>query len=98
MCARGEKVKWNAENKKESLGETEKSSADIQAAIKKDGWNEYVIVAKGNKLTHSINGNITAEVTDESPKALKKGILALQIHVGPPMTVQFKDIMLMELK
>ncbi len=98
MCARGEKVKWNAENKKEALGKTDKTSAEIQAAIKKDGWNEYVIVAKGNKLTHSINGNITAEVTDESPKALTKGILALQIHVGPPMTVQFKDIMLKELK
>lgn len=98
MCARGEKVKWNADNKKESLGKTEKTSAEIQASIKKDGWNEYVIVAKGNKLTHSINGNTTAEIVDESPKALKKGILALQIHVGPPMTVQFKDIMLKELK
>lgn len=98
MCARGERVKWNSDNKRESLGKTEKSSAEIQAAIRKDGWNEYVILARGNKLTHSINGNTTAEIIDESPKALKKGILALQIHVGPPMTVQFKEIMLKELE
>lgn len=98
MCARGERVKWNSDNKRESLGKTEKSSAEIQAAIRNDGWNEYVILARGNKLTHSINGNITAEIIDESPKALKKGILALQIHVGPPMTVQFKEIMLKELE
>lgn len=98
MCARGDMVKWNADNKKESLGKTPKSSAEIQASIKKDDWNEYVIVAKGAHLVHSINGNVTADILDESPKALKSGILALQIHVGPPMTVQFKDIRIKNFK
>ena len=98
MCARGERGKWNADNKKEVLGKTEKSSAEIQESIKKNDWNEYVIVANGSKLTHSINGNVTAAIDDESPKALKSGILALQIHVGPPMVVQFKDIKIKNLK
>jgi hypothetical protein len=44
-----------------------------------------------------INGNVTAEILDESPKALKSGVLALQIHVGPVMTVQFKEITLKKL-
>ncbi|MEY4392793.1 MAG: hypothetical protein RL595_42, partial [Planctomycetota bacterium] len=46
---------------------------------------------------HMINGNITADVVDESPKAVKSGVLALQIHVGPVMTVQFKDLNLKKL-
>jgi len=97
MCNRGEKVKWNADNKKEVVGKTEKSSAELQAAIKKDDWNDLVIIANGNKLVHMINGNVTAEILDESPKALKSGVLALQIHAGYVMTVQFKELTLKKL-
>lgn len=68
-------------------------SEDIQAAIKHEDWNDYVIIAKGNHLQHFINGKQTVDVTDEQDaKAAKSGILALQIHVGPPMVVQFKDV------
>ncbi|MEC7598941.1 MAG: family 16 glycoside hydrolase, partial [Planctomycetota bacterium] len=69
------------------------------ASIKKEDWNEYVIMAKGNHLTQKINGHTTVDVTDEqSDKATKNGVLAFQLHVGPPMIVQFKDILLKELK
>ncbi len=74
------------------------SSDEIQAAIKYEDWNEYRIVAKGNHLQHFINGKQTIDVTDEDPKAAKRGVLALQIHQGPPMVVQFKDLVLKELE
>jgi hypothetical protein len=78
-----------------SVGDTN----EIQAAIKHEDWNEYKVVAKGNHLKHYINGKKTVDVTDEdSAHAAKDGILALQIHVGPPMVVQFKDIVLKDLK
>jgi hypothetical protein len=68
-------------------------SEEIQAAIKHEDWNDYVIIANGNHLQHFINGKQTVDVTDEQEtKAAKSGVLALQIHVGPPMVVQFKDI------
>jgi uncharacterized protein (TIGR03067 family) len=68
-------------------------SADIQAQIKPNDWNEYVIVAKGNHLQHFINGRQTIDVVDEqSSKVAKSGILALQLHAGQPMTVQFKNL------
>lgn len=71
------------------------SDKEILSSIKKEDWNEYRIVAKGNHLQQYINGKITVDVIDEeSAKAAKKGILALQLHAGPPMTVQFKDIIL----
>lgn len=68
--------------------------AEIQAAIKKDDWNEYKIVAKGNNLKQYINGLLTVDVTDETAEAAKSGVIAFQMHKGPPMKVQFKDIVL----
>lgn len=71
----------------------------IQAAIKNEDWNDYKIVAKGNHLQHFINGLQTIDVTDEdSANAPTDGLIALQIHQGPPMVVQFKAIQLKELK
>ena len=69
-------------------------SAEIQAQIKDKDWNEYVVIAKGNHLQHFINGVQTVDVTDEreAPKGAQQGILALQLHAGDPMTVQFKNI------
>ena len=62
--------------------------------FKQKDWNEYVIIADGNHLTHKINGHTTVEVIDESPDALTKGIMAIQVHAGGPMKVQVKDIWL----
>ena len=77
-----------------SLGE----STQIQAKIKNEDWNDYVVIARGNHLQHFINGVQTIDVVDEQPsKAAKTGILALQIHVGPPMTVQFNNIRVKDL-
>ncbi len=72
-----------------SLGKSE----DIQAMIKAEDWNDYVVIANGNHLQHFINGVQTVDVTDEdTANAAKSGVLALQVHQGPPMTVQFRNI------
>ena len=69
--------------------------AEILAAYKLGEWNEMTIIANGNHLQHFINGKLTADVIDASTThAAKSGVLAFQIHVGPPMTVQFKDVKL----
>lgn len=81
----------------EVAGEVGKS-AEIQAKIKSEDWNEYRIVAQGGHLQHFINGVQTVDVTDETAIGAKKGILALQLHAGPPMVVQFKDLVLKETK
>ncbi len=60
-------------------------------------WNEYEIIAQGNHLVQKLNGRIVAEVIDEREEARRTGILALQLHAGPPMKVQFKDIELRRL-
>lgn len=71
------------------------NSDEIQASIKNEDWNEYKIVAKGNHVQHFINGKQTIDVTDEdTAHAPKEGLIALQIHQGPAMVVQFKDLLL----
>ncbi len=98
LAKRGEQTKIvvGADGKKPKVEVTGKvgDSAEIQAAIKDEDWNEYKIVAKGNHLEHFINGKKTVDVTDEHEGAAKDGIIALQIHKGPPMVVQFKDMVL----
>jgi uncharacterized protein (TIGR03067 family) len=92
MAERGQKVLWNKECKKEVVGSVGKSD-EIQARIKNEEWNEYVVIARGFEFIHKINGVTTVEVTDEcESKRVKSGVLALQLHAGPPMLVQFKDI------
>jgi hypothetical protein len=66
-----------------------------KAAVVTDGWNRYEVSAKGDTIRLAINGIVTAEVKDlqEAERELS-GLLALQLHSGPPMKVQFKDIQL----
>jgi len=104
LAQRGQatKILENSENPKKpivqvlgSLGDTD----DIQSVIKSEEWNDYTIIANGNQLTHIINGRVTVSVIDEDRSgSAKSGVLALQIHVGPVMTVQFKDIRIREIK
>ncbi len=64
--------------------------------LKPDGWQEFVITAKGDHVTIDLNG--TRIIERDDPKFQKTGIIALQIHVWPkPMEVRFKDIMIKEL-
>ena len=78
--------------------------ADVEA-LKKAGyykmkdWNEYTIIARGNHLIHVLNGYQTIEMIDDDPNGrAMEGLLALQIHAGAPMTVEFKDIRIKHLK
>jgi uncharacterized protein (TIGR03067 family) len=94
MAGRGEKVVWDKDCKKQVVGSLGKSE-DIQATIKKDGWNDYVIIARGNHFQHFINGKQTVDVIDEcEAKRVGSGVVALQVHAGPPMKVEFKDLRL----
>ena len=92
MSKRGEKTVWDAENKRTGTP-LEKTDAEIKALIKPVGeWNDVVVIADGNHITYRINGQLTTELIDESPKACKDGVIGLQMHAGHTMTLQFKDI------
>ncbi|MGI4020092.1 MAG: 3-keto-disaccharide hydrolase [Janthinobacterium lividum] len=75
----------------DSLG----SKEQLLKSIHYDDWNELHIIAKGNNLKHYINGKLMSEVTDNDTTNRKmKGLIGVQVHVGPPMKIEFKDFRL----
>jgi hypothetical protein len=95
--ARGEKVTITADGKKEvqKIGD----AAELLKAYKPGEWNHYAITCIGSDITLTVNGVLMCQITDnDASTAGKNGIIALQMHPGPPMKVQFKNIILKELK
>ncbi len=97
LCPRGAKTELVRQGGKfevknvGSLGDSD----EIQSHIKSEDWNTYRIVAQGFHFQHSINGVQTADCVDKDEKERRaEGLLALQLHAGPPMKVQFKNIKL----
>jgi len=92
MASRGEKVIWDKDCLKRVVGSLGKPD-ELLAAIKQGDWNEYVIIAKGFHFQHFINGKQTVDVTDDcEAKRATNGVLALQLHAGPSMMVEFRDL------
>jgi hypothetical protein len=99
LAQRTQKVEIASDGKKTVASEPTVDNKAFLASIKKEDWNTMEISAKGPHLVQKINGQTTVDVTDnQEGKAKASGILALQLHAGPPMTVQFKDIQLKKLK
>jgi len=74
------------------------SEADLQRHVKKEDWNMYHIIARGNRLQHFLNGVLMSEVEDDDPvNGRRKGLLGVQVHVGPPMTIEYRNIRLKRL-
>jgi hypothetical protein len=70
----------------------------LGALVKKNDWNEYHIIARGYTLIHKVNGRVMSIVTDEDKENRRRsGILALQLHAGPPMKMQVRNIRLKRL-
>ena len=99
LAQRGEKVVIDAEGKKSVTELPDPLEAEkAQRSIRHGEWNEYRVVADGHTLMHQINGHTTIQLEDnEKNRASARGLLALQLHSGAPVTVQYKDIKMLEL-
>jgi hypothetical protein len=97
LAKRGEKTTIGADGKPTvtgSLGDP----GELAEAIKAGDWNTYRVVARGNTITCEINGKTMSEIVDEDAATRRRaGLLAFQLHTGPPMKVQFRDIRLKRL-
>jgi hypothetical protein len=95
LAQRGEKLTIDRDGKKEAakIGDAD----ELAKAIHKDDWNTYEVEAIGTTLKHKINGKLMSETVDHDEKnQVMSGILALQVHTGPPMTVSYRKIRLEE--
>ena len=74
------------------------SSDSLKLKIKNQDWNSFHLIIKGNRLQHFINGILMSDVTDnDAVNGKSKGILGVQVHVGPPMKVQYRNLRLKQL-
>jgi hypothetical protein len=80
------------ENGKPTVVDSTGTKEELLKSINYDGWNELHIIAKGNKLQHYLNGKLMSEVTDNDAANRKMdGLIGVQVHVGPPMKIEYKD-------
>ena len=111
LAYRGQKTTVNGANPTSPVSENIKNNAwanvqittsfnkdSLQNFIKGTGWNEVHLIIKGNHLQHYVNNVLMSEVTDNDIVNRKmKGLLGVQVHVGPPMKVEYRNIKLKEL-
>lgn len=72
--------------------------AELQKKVLKNDWNQVHVIALGNHLRHFVNGVLMAEVVDEDDtKRRLTGLLGVQVHVGPPMRIEYRAIRLKRL-
>ncbi len=106
----GDFVVIDKDGNKNTVGRVADKDELIKAGYYREkDWNEYTIIAQGNHLMHYLNGYPAIALVDndrltnpDDPNdrkgAAREGLLALQIHAGPPMLVEFKDIRIKQLK
>lgn len=92
LAEAGQRVRIVANGRRDVLGPAG-DPQQIESSIDKRGWNQLSIIARGDRLIHTLNGHVVVDVTDcQTGKAARSGIIALQLHAGKPMKVQFKNI------
>ncbi len=85
---------WQSRKIIESIGHSD----SLKTKIKRGDWNECHLVINGNRLQHYINGILMSDVIDnDSINRKSSGMIGMQAHVGPPMKVEYRNILLKKL-
>ena len=59
-----------------------------------DGWNQYELRVLGDQIRLNLNGRTSASYQEDDPKIARSGKLALQVHAGGPMRIEFADLLI----
>lgn len=74
------------------------SGDELKEVLRLEDWNQLHIIARGNTIMHLINGRVMSVCIDEDEQGrIPEGLLGLQLHVGPPMKVEFRNIVMKKL-
>ena len=98
VMSRGQAVYIAADGTKRVIAQLERTAGELQGQIKPGDWNYIHLIARGSSLMNIINGQLMAVLVDDDVKArAMKGLIGLQLHVGPPMKIEFRNIYLKKL-
>ena len=71
----------------------------LKAAINVGGWNTLHIVARKELVVHAVNGKVSAVFLDgDAKRRPAAGFIGLQLHTGPPMRVEYRNVGLRKLE
>jgi hypothetical protein len=71
------------------------TSDELKTFIKVNDWNRYHLIVRGDLMIHVLNGHIMSEVIDDDRLNHRfKGLVGVQVHVGPPMKVEYRHVLL----
>jgi hypothetical protein len=94
VAPRGQFVRMTEGGAPKLIGSPGESEA-LKSFIKLGDWNHIHVIARGISITHVINGHVMAMCLDEDAKGrAAEGLLGLQLHVGQPMKVEYRNVML----
>jgi len=97
LARRGEIARIDATGKPTVIGSVGDNEA-MKAFIKDDDWNQYHLIVRGHVMIHILNGHVMSIAVDEDPKNFRAdGLIGVQVHVGGPMKVEYRDFRLKNL-
>jgi hypothetical protein len=98
LAMRGQAVYVPDGGRPKVIGNLEQTPDELKAIIKVNGWNQVHLIARGNTMIQILNGAVTSIVVDDDSKnRALGGLLGFQLHVGPPMKAEFRNIWLKRL-
>lgn len=98
LMQRGQAVYIGADGSKKVVGNLERNADELKALIKPGEWNHVHLIARGNTIINIVNGHVTAVLVDDDAAGRSlKGLLGFQIHVGPPMRIEYRNIVIKKL-
>lgn len=86
---------YDESRRRKVLAQADEKLNDV---LKKDDWNDYMIRAEGDHITLAINGVKTVDYRELDSDIPRTGFIALQVHSGPPLRVEFRKIRIREIK
>jgi hypothetical protein len=97
LAPRGQFTRVLGRDQAKLIGSVGESDA-LKAFIKTDDWNQMHIIARGGALIQNVNGHVMSALIDEDEVGRTlDGLLGLQIHVGAPMKLQFRNVLFKKL-
>jgi hypothetical protein len=95
LMQRGQAVEIGPDGISRQIGQLQRNADELKALIKAGEWNTVHLIARGNTIMNILNGHVTAFIVDDDAKRRTlKGLLGFQIHTGPPMKMELKNIYL----
>ena len=98
LAMRGQATYISDGGRPKVIGNLQQTPDELKALIKTGDWNQIHLIARGSTIIQILNGAVMSMVVDDDLKNRQLGgLIGFQMHVGPPMTVEFRNIFLKSL-